>query len=348
DNPYDYWIDQFDPGLDTQTVDRLFAELQEELVPLVRQVLESPQKTSSKIFKGFPVDTQRTFLKQVIEKIGFDFSRSRIDVALHPFCIGNPSECRITTRFHEDHPLDSLFSSIHEAGHGLYELGLPAEHEGTPLAQAVGSAVHESQSRLWENQVGRSRGFWKYWEPKYREAFKDELKDIDPETLYRAINAVDLNPIRVDSDELTYNLHIILRFTLEKQLFAGELDVNDLPEAWNSLTESLLGFTPPSDAQGCMQDIHWAWSCFGYFPSYCMGNMMAAQLWETANKALPHLEDDFAQGDFSAMLGWLRQNIHSQGKRYRTLELVEHVTGESLSPKALIRYLKERYLPLYN
>lgn len=347
-NPYDYWVDQFDPGVKTETIERLFSELKEALVPLLETVLKSDNKATADIFKGFPVDKQRSFLIDVTTKIGFDYNSGRIDVALHPFCSGSTSDCRLTTRFNEDTPLDSLYSSIHEAGHGLYEQGLPLETEGTPLSEAVGSAIHESQSRLWENQVGRSRAFWKHWEPLYRKAFALQLEGIDSEIFYRAINAVERNPIRVDSDELTYNLHIILRFTLEKRLFAGELSVKDLPEAWNALTQELLGFTPKSDKEGVLQDVHWPCGFFGYFPSYCLGNMTAAQWWELVQKDIPNLEEQIAQGEYATLLSWLRKNIHEQGKRYRTLDLIEHVTGKPLSAKPLIAYLQERYLPLYS
>ena len=347
-NPYDYWIDQFAPGVKTARIEELFSELKEGLLPLLKTVLESENKASASILKGFPIEKQRSFLVDVTQQIGFDYNRGRIDVALHPFCSGSASDLRMTTRFNEDTPLDSLYNSIHEAGHGIYEQGLILETEGTPLSQAAGIAIHESQSRLWENQVSRSRAFWKHWEPKYRACFKEQLEGIDTETLYRAINAVELSPIRVDSDELTYNLHIILRFTLEKQLFAGELSVAELPEAWNSLTEELLGFTPKNDKEGVLQDIHWSWGYFGYFPTYCLGNMTAAQLWEVIQKEIPNLEEQIAQGEYAPLLSWLRKNIHEQGKRYRTLDLIEHVTGKPLSPKPLIAYLKTRYLPLYS
>jgi carboxypeptidase Taq len=254
----------------------------------------------------------------------------------------------MTTRFDPDNPLDALFSSIHETGHGLYDQGLPLEHRHNPLGWAVGMAVHESQSRLWENQVGRSAAFWTYFEPLFRQAFPSQLSGISSDDLYLAINAVHRNPIRVDADEVTYNLHIMLRFELEKALFDGSLQVKDLPDEWNRLSGEILGLTPKNDAEGVLQDIHWAYGSFGYFPSYCLGNMMAAQLWYKVLEEIPGLPENFARGDFSTLLDWLRSQVHRHGKRYDTDELVLKGTGQPLSPHSLLRYLRERYLPLYS
>jgi carboxypeptidase Taq len=345
--PYDYMIDRNDPGMTAETVGALFAELKNELVPLMREIVGSPVKARPGVFRAFPVEQQRTFLHAVTERIGFNYRRGRIDVSLHPFCDGCGADLRMTTHFDEHNPLNSLFSAIHETGHGLYEQGIPIERQGTPLGQAVGMAVHESQSRLWENQVARSRAFWRFFEPRFRETFSAQLGAVSSDELYLAVNAVQPTLIRVDADEVTYNLHIILRFEIEKQLFAGTLAVADLPAAWNTLAQELLGLTPPGDREGVLQDVHWSGGMFGYFPSYCLGNMMAAQFWYKAQGDLPGLDEDFAKGDFSRLLGWLRRNIHEQGRRYDTRELVKAVTGEALSPKHLLRYLRERYLPLY-
>jgi carboxypeptidase Taq len=347
-NAYDYHIDRHDPGMTSAAIEGLFSELKKDLIPLVRQILDSPINAQTDFLKNFPVERQKSFLKEVTARLGFDYTRGRIDVSLHPFCAGDAADTRMTTRFHEDNPLDSLFSSIHETGHGLYEQGLPVEALGTALGEAVGMGIHESQSRLWENQVARGKAFWKYHEPKLRESFPSQLEGVTSDDLYLAMNAVTLNPIRVDSDEVTYNLHIILRFELEKLLFSGEMTVADLPNAWKVLSNEIIGVTPKNDAEGVLQDVHWSGGAFGYFPSYCLGNMIGAQLWYTALEALPNLEDDFAQGDFSRLLKWLRSNIHCHGKRYDTGELVKKVTGAEISPAHLIRYLKERYLPLYS
>jgi len=345
--PYDYMIDRHDPGMTAAVIERLFGELKQSLVPLMREIVSSPVKARTGIFRGFPVEQQRTFLHSVTERIGFNYRRGRIDVSLHPFCEGSGADIRMTTHFDEHNPLNSLFSAIHETGHGLYEQGTRSDHQGTPLGQAVGMAVHESQSRLWENQVARSRPFWRFFEPRFRETFSAQLGAVSSDELYLAVNAVRPTLIRVDADEVTYNLHIILRFEIEKRLFAGTLAVADLPAAWNALAQELLGLTPASDREGVLQDVHWSGGMFGYFPSYCLGNMMAAQFWYQAQDDLPGLDDDFARGDFSRLLGWLRRNIHEQGRRHDTRELVKVVTGEPLNPKHLLRYLSERYLPLY-
>ncbi|HEU5080210.1 MAG TPA: carboxypeptidase M32 [Opitutaceae bacterium] len=347
DKPYDYMIDRHDPGMTAEVVGQLFAELRRELVPLVKAIVNSPIKARTDLFRRFPVEEQAEFLREVTAKMGFDYRRGRLDVSLHPFCSGTGSDVRMTTRFDPDNPLDSLFSSIHETGHGLYEQGLPRDQHHTALGQSVGMGVHESQSRLWENQVARSRGFWKFFEPKFRTAFPTQLAGVSSDDLYLAINAVEPTLIRVDADEVTYNLHIILRFEIEQALFAGTLKVADLPAAWNAASKSLLDLTPRSDREGVLQDVHWSDGSFGYFPSYCIGNMMAAQLWYFALSQRPGLEEDFARGDFSWLLNWLRKNVHEQGKRYDTRALVQHITGEPLSPKHLIRYLKDRYAALY-
>ncbi len=346
-DPYNYWIDQFDPGMTQAAVEALFTPLREELVPLVRQIVESPVKPDESLLRGFPVDAQEVFLREVITRLGFDFKRGRLDRAVHPFCGGHPLDVRLTTRFHVDNPLDSLFSSVHETGHGLYEQGLPPEHVGTALGEAAGMAAHESQSRIWENQVARSRAFWRYWEPRYRELFADRLDGVESDALYLAVNAVAISPIRVDSDEVTYNLHIMLRFELEKRLMDRSLDTRDLPGAWNELSAQIVGHRPRNDREGCLQDVHWSGGAFGYFPSYTLGNLLAAQLWETVNKQIPDLQERFAEGDYRPLLDWLRQNVHALGKRYKTDALARRVTGTGLSIHPLLRYLREHYLPLY-
>ena len=344
---YDFWIDKHDPGMNSARVSALFDPLKAELGSIVATIAASERKADPSIFKNFPTAAQETFLKQVLGKLGFDFSRGRIDRSIHPFCSGSGSDIRMTTRFFEDNPLDSLFSSIHEAGHGMYEQGLPTEWRGTALARDTGMGVHESQSRLWENQIARSRPFWKHFEPAYRTAFQDQLANIDSETLYRAINHVAVIPIRVDSDEVTYNLHILLRFELEKALFSGELAVTDLPEAWNAKAKEILNLEPKDDTEGCLQDVHWSGGAFGYFPSYTLGNMMAAQLWYTLRDTFPDIDEQIARGEFQKILGWLNQHVHAHGRRFNLLELSHKATGVELSHTSLIRYLKERYLSLY-
>jgi carboxypeptidase Taq len=348
---YDYMLDKHDPGLTAAAVDRLFGELKRELVPLMREITASPiaarARAAAGKLRGCPVEAQKIFLREVTERIGFDYARGRIDVSLHPFCSGTGSDVRMTTRFKADEPLDSLFSSIHETGHGLYEQGLPPAQLGTALGIHAGMAVHESQSRLWENQVARSRGFWRGCEVRFRALFPAQTAELSSEELYLAVNAVEPTLIRVDADEVTYNLHIILRFELEKKLFTGELAVDDLPAAWRAASREIVGLEPATDREGVLQDVHWSDGAFGYFPSYCLGNMLAAQLWYRALELRPALEEEFARGDFTWLLGWLREQVHAQGRRFDALELARRVTGEELSPRALVRYLRERYGRLY-
>ncbi len=347
DRPYDYMIDKHDPGMSAAVIDRLFSELKTGLVPLVQQITSSNVKPRSDVLVNFPVDGQLKFLREVTEKLGFNYRRGRIDVSLHPFCSGNGADVRMTTRFDQDEPLSSLFGSIHETGHGLYEQGLPQVHHATALGQMAGMGVHESQSRMWENQVGRSRDFWTYFEPRFRATFPEQTSGVSSDELYLAVNKVAPTLIRVEADEITYNLHIILRFELEQQLFDGTLAVADLPQTWNAAAQAMLGLTPANDREGVLQDVHWSGGAFGYFPSYCLGNMIAAQLWYFALSQHPTLTDEFARGDFSWLLQWLQTNVHAEGKRYDALALTKRITGEELSPQSLLRYLRERYLPLY-
>jgi len=344
---YDYKLDQHDPGMTADAIAALFDELKRELVPLVRAIAASPVRARTDALRGFPVEAQRAFLREVTERIGFDYGRGRIDVSLHPFCSGTGADVRMTTRFKEDEPLDSLFSAIHETGHGLYEQGLSRADAGTALGMHAGMGAHESQSRLWENQVARSRGFWRFFEPRFRALFPAQTAAVTSDELYLAINAVQPTLIRVDADEVTYNLHILLRFELERKLFAGELAVRDLPAAWHAAAKELLGLEPANDREGVLQDVHWSDGAFGYFPSYCLGNMLAAQLWYRALALRPELEEDFARGDFSWLLGGLRREVHAQGRRYDLRELARRATGEELSPRHLVRYLGERYGGLY-
>ena len=347
DNPYDCFIDLHDPGMDTASISELFEELKADLVPIVSQILDSTIQANTEIFNGFPIAQQSDFLKQVTTALGFNYKRGRIDTSIHPFCGGNGADTRMTTRFDIDNPLDSLFSAIHETGHGMYEQGLPIDQLHNALGQAAGMGAHESQSRLWENQVCRSRAFWKHYEPELRKHFPEQLDGVSSNALYLAINSVSKNPIRVDSDEVTYNLHIVIRFEIEKRLFDGSLSISDLPQAWNALYKELLNIDPKDDAEGVLQDVHWSDASFGYFPSYCLGNMLAAQLWYAAVEELPDLENDFEKGDFSRLLQWLREKVHRHGMRYDLKALAMEATGQELSPQSLIRYLKERYLPLY-
>jgi carboxypeptidase Taq len=349
ERPYDLAIDRHDPGLTAAQVDALFAELRAGLVPLARRIdaktLTAKARGEGPVeLRGFDVEAQRRVVRLVTERLGFDYERGRLDVSLHPFCEGSGDDVRLTTRFDADNPLDSLYSSIHEAGHGMYEQGLPGAQAGTALGVAAGMALHESQSRLWENQVARSRAFWRGLEPEYRAAFPERLAGVSIQQLHAAANAVEPGGmIRVDADEVHYNLHILLRFELEKRLFAGSLTVAELPAAWDALAEEFFGRRPAHSGEGVLQDVHWSGGAFGYFPSYTLGNMIAAQLWVAARERLPGLEADFERGEFSRLLGWLRSEVHAHGRREDAFALTLRATGAELGPRALLAYLEERY-----
>ena len=349
ERPYDLAIDRHDPGLTAKQVDELFSLLRAGLVPLARRIDAKVNAAQARgeapvALRGFEVEVQRRLVRTVTQRLGFDYNRGRLDVSVHPFCEGSGDDVRLTTRFDADNPLDALYSSIHEAGHGLYEQGLPLAHAGTALGMAAGMAVHESQSRLWENQVARSRAVWRWLEPEFRATFPGQLTGVTGDQLHAVANAVAPGGlIRVDADEVHYNLHILLRFELEKRLFSGDLAVADLPAAWSDLSEELLGRRPAHAAEGVLQDVHWSGGAFGYFSSYTLGNMIAAQLWSAAQARLPRLEADFAGGEFGRLLDWLRTEVHAHGRREDAFCLTRRVTGEALGPKALLAYLEERY-----
>jgi carboxypeptidase Taq len=351
DHPYDALIDEFEPGASTLSIRKLFADLAADLTPLVTALLASKRKPNREILhRDYPTEQQQWLGKMAGEAIGFDFASGRLDVTTHPFCSGiGPGDCRITTRYNARHFNESFFGILHEAGHGIYEQNLPAEHFGTPLGSAASFGIHESQSRLWENQVGRGRPFWEFFFPKAKQAFPGALADVNLDDFLFAINDVQASFIRVEADEATYNLHIILRFELEQGLISGDLKPADLPGAWNGAFGKLLNLTPPDDAKGCLQDIHWSFGGLGYFPTYTLGNLFAAQFMEQARKDLggETLDVDFRHGHFGRLKSWLTDKIHRHGQRYRPTELCERITGRPLSHKPFIEYLRTKFGPLY-
>jgi len=347
EDTYAYWMDRFDRGLKPEKVAGWFDTIRGPLTDLLCEIRESGVQTKADQLKNFDTGRQASLINEVCQRLGFDFNHGRFDVSIHPFCSGSGQDIRMTTRFDKDNPLDSLTSIIHETGHALYEQGLPVEPRGSCLTQAAGMAVHESQSRTWENQVARSPEFWRWFDPIYRKTFSEELNGLSPEELLLAVNQVVAQPIRVDADEITYNLHIILRFEMEKALFSGNLDPVDLPGAWDDLSQELLGIRPETVSKGVLQDVHWSEMLFGYFPSYAVGNLVAAQFWQKALQDLPNLTDDFSKGEFSRLLTWQRENIHRHGGRWNTVELVREVTGSELDPRNLLDYLNQRYRSLY-
>ena len=347
--PYDALLDEFEPGAKARDLAVNFDSLRRELVPLVDAIAGSARKPAVGILnRDYPVDRQKMLGEMVAAAVGFDFTRGRLDTTAHPFCSGiGPGDCRITTRYNPRDFGESFFGVLHEVGHGLYEQGLPPLHAGTPLGEAASLGIHESQSRLWENAVGRGRPFWAYWLPVARRIFRAALGDVDPEAFHFAINRVAPSPIRVQADEVTYNLHILARFELERALLGGDLPVVDLPGAWAEVYRKYLGITPADDADGCLQDIHWAAGLVGYFPTYTLGNLFAAQLYARANAEIGGLDDAFARGDFAGLLGWLRLRIHAEGRRFRSAALVERATGAPPDHRPLVTALRGKYGELY-
>lgn len=347
--PYDALLEDYEPGATTAEITELFRELRTELVKLLEEIHASGKKAPVEILKrNYPVELQEQLSKEAATAIGFDFNSGRIDRTTHPFCCGiGPGDCRITTRYNQNFFNESFFGTLHEAGHGIYEQGLSADDFGTPVGSACSLGMHESQSRLWENQVGRSSAFWDFFFPKAKAMFPDALKDVSPNDFVFAINEVNPSFIRVEADETTYNLHIILRFELEQALVSGDLAPADVPGAWNEKHEQLLGLIPPNHALGCLQDIHWSGGGIGYFPTYTLGNLYSAQLMEKARQDLGDLEDQFRRGELAPLKGWLNEKIHQPGHRWPASELCRRVTGESLSVRPLIAYLRQKYAPFY-
>ncbi|AEH38062.1 carboxypeptidase M32 [Halopiger xanaduensis] len=348
-DPYEVLFAEYEPYIDLETAERVLENLRDELVPLIEAVDGSDAELTTDAFAGeFDDDDQEALARDVLDSLGYDWDRGRLDTAPHPFSSGTQFDARVTTRFEEDDLLGSITSTIHEFGHANYTLGLPDEGYGTPLGEARDLSVHESQSRLWENHVGRSRPFWEHFLPIAAERFP-ELEDVTPEEAYEAANQVyDDNLIRVEADELTYHLHIVIRFEIERDLISGDLEVEDVPEVWNDKYEEYLGVRPETDAEGCLQDIHWSHGSFGYFPTYSLGSVLAAQLYAAAEDELGDLDDDVREADFDALNGWLRENVHRHGKQYETQDLIRRATGEELTADHFLEYVEEKYGELYD
>jgi carboxypeptidase Taq len=353
DHPYNALIDEYEPGTTVAELRQLFAGLTAELVPLIRKVVESPKKPDRSVLeREFPIDRQKVFAEAAAVACGFDFAAGRLDTTAHPFCSGlGPGDCRITTRYNPRFFSEAFFGVLHETGHAVYEQNLPAKHFGTPLGSACSFGIHESQSRLWENQVGRGRPFWDHFFPRAQQTFPTALAGVSPDAFYFAINDVRPSLIRVEADEATYNLHVALRFELELALLSGDLTVADLPGAWNDRFKALFGLDVPDDSRGCLQDIHWSFGGIGYFPTYTLGNLYAAQFMEAARRDLggaESLNEDFRRGRFDRLRGWLVENIHRHGQRFRAGELCRRATGRPLSAGPFLSHLNEKYGPLYS
>ncbi|WP_165253099.1 carboxypeptidase M32 [Paludisphaera soli] len=349
---YDPLLDDYEQGARTAKLRGLFKNLREALSPFVLEIAEVAKSRKpagdSVLRRRFPVERQRVLAESAAAALGFDFQGGRLDVTEHPFCTGiGPGDVRVTTKYDERRFDDAFFSVLHEVGHGLYEQGLPAEQWGAPAGESVSLGVHESQSRLWENFVGRGRSFWTYWFPVARRTFHDSLHDVSLDGFLAEINRVEPSLIRIQADEVTYNLHVLIRFELEQALLGGDLATADLPEAWNAKYEETLGVRPANDAEGCLQDVHWAAGLIGYFPTYTLGNVYAAQLHARANADLPGLEDGFARGEYGDLLAWLREKIHRQGQRFTPTDLIERAVGGPIDSRPLMDHLRRKYGELY-
>lgn len=348
--PYDALLDEYEPGARSDDLEKLLASLAQRSAALLRRIMASPhQPDASVLARDFPIRQQKTLSRQLARALSFDFAAGRADVSVHPFCttIGGPRDVRVTTRYHRHHLPASMYGTLHEVGHALYEQGLPGEHALTPRGSAVSLGIHESQSRMWENLVGRGRPFLEAWYPRLQKLFPGALGTVSLGDFYAAVNHVTPSCIRIEADELTYNLHIVLRFQIERDLIGGRLAVRDLPQRWNELMTALVGVTPPDDAQGCLQDIHWSMGAIGYFPTYALGNLYAAQFFAAALRDLPDLQASLARGEVTALLEWLRAKIHCHGQRYRAGELVAEVTGRPLSIEPFMDYVSAKFGEIY-
>ena len=347
--PYNALLDDYEPGMTAAQIDGVFAPLKTEVLNLLEKIRSCPQADDRFLYKEYPRDLQDQFGRQVLHDMGFDFKRGQLAEAVHPFTttVGY-DDVRITTRYTEPSVSSPLFSTIHEGGHGLYELGASNERtRGTVLADGVSMAIHESQSRLWENIIGRSGEFWEYYYPQLQGLFPSQLGGITKGAFLQGINRVEPSFIRVNADEVTYNLHIILRYELEKQLVSGDLKVGDLPEAWNSLMQELLGITPEKPSDGVLQDVHWSAGLIGYFPTYALGNLYGAQFYRTLLKQLPNTPQRFAEGNLHDTAAWLEKEIYQRGSIYEPAELLRKVTGEVLDSSCFIEYLWDKYAEIY-
>jgi carboxypeptidase Taq len=346
---YDALLDEYDPGTRRGEIARLFGELRRELTPLLDALIGAPRQPDRSILRrAYPVERQRQFGEMAAAAVGFDFHAGRLDVTVHPFfsTVG-PGDCRITCRFDPCDFRAGLFGILHETGHGLYEQGLDPAHNGTPIGEAPSLGWHESQARLWENTVGRARSFWRHFFPLAQQLFPATLHDVTLDEFHFAINDVELSDCRVGADEVTYNLHILMRFELEQALVKGDLRPTDLPAAWKEASRRYIGVVPATDREGCLQDSHWAAGLIGYFPTYTIGNLLAAQTYARAEVDLGNLDDALATGDFGGLLSWLRDRVYRHGSRYPVARLVELATGSPLSHRPLVQSLRRKYSDLY-
>ncbi len=347
-HPYDALLDEYEPGATTQEISDVFSVLRKSIVGLLKKISSAKQIDDSFLQGNFPQDKQLEFSNLILRDMGYDMNYGRLDCSTHPFSsASHPTDSRITTRFHPTSLMSCFSAVLHEAGHALYEMGLPVEQYGTPLGDAISLGMHESQSRWWETRIGQSKPYWQHYLPPLQKLFKGELAKVSLDQFYRAINKVEPSLIRIEADEVTYSLHVILRFELERALIEGSLAVRDVPAAWNAKMQELLGIKPAHNAEGCLQDIHWSMGAFGYFPTYTLGNLYASQFFETFAAAHPDWEKRVAAGDLLFIKAWLNDKVHKHGRRYSSLELLKKVTGKKFSAAPFVSYLTEKYGAVY-
>jgi len=347
---YDALLDDHEPGGTAKMIEATFAPLRASLAELLKKVADSGEGPSEKPLKlKIEADKQHKFGLFVLEKMGFDLNAGRLDVTTHPFCSGiGPGDTRLTTRYRDEKFSDALYGTLHEMGHGLYEQGLPkADHFGEPLAGDISLGIHESQSRMWENFVGRGKPFWKWIMPHAKKHLGKDFGKYTVKDYYAAVNTARPSLIRVEADEATYNMHVMIRFEIERALLSGAMKVKDVPGEWNRRYKEYLGITVPDDRRGCLQDVHWSFGLIGYFPTYTLGNLYAAQFWEKINEDLPEMDKQIAKGQFSELKNWLNEKIHKHGRRYRASELCKKVTGKELSAAPLMRHLAAKAKAVY-
>jgi carboxypeptidase Taq len=343
-HPYNTLLDLYEPGMTVDVLDQVFGELRNQTVPLVKEVGNQPSPDSRFLKLNYDTAKQKAFSAFMLHELGFDFDAGRLDESAHPFATGlNHGDVRITTKYNPNDVAFGLFGTIHECGHALYEQNISEELAGTPLHNGASMGIHESQSRFWEIFIGSSRPFWDRYLPELQKWFPDQLSGVDAEQFYKAINVSKPSLIRIEADELTYNLHIMIRYELEKALIGGDIQVADLPKLWNEKVEEYLGITPRSDAEGVLQDVHWAGGAFGYFPSYSLGNMYAAQMIHALRKSMPDLDERIAKGELAPIKQWLVEHVHRFGKLKTPDEIIRHVSGEPLNPTYLVQHLKSKY-----
>lgn len=345
EHPYDALLDEFEPGMRTGEVSRVFRELQSRLTPIMERITERQKADDSFRYRSYPEEGQREFGLRVLREMGYDFKRGRLDESAHPFTTSlGGSDIRITTNYKRNDLFNALFGSIHEGGHALYEMGIDSKYHGSVLGEGTSLGIHESQSRTWENIIGRSPEFWAHYFPILKkDYFPEQLADIEQEQFIRGVNRVEPSLIRINADEVTYSLHVVLRFELEVKLVSGELAVRDLPQAWNGEMKRLLGIVPESDATGVLQDVHWSMGAIGYFPTYALGNLFGAQFFEAMREDLPDLDGKIARGDLKPIREWQREHIHRHGSSLTAGELCGKISGESLNPAYFVRYLEKKF-----